>query len=197
MWHRIHRNVFTHREPKCVTEDDVLICTCECEPGDGAGVRPGVHQQGRTRRCATPRFGPCGAACQNQKFSREAGAFYTLVPIRPRSRGGRRSLRTFAVLSPRPPLAFNPRPRRLSTPTDAFELHPDIARMERPSVRQVGREAHRTERPRPVHAPGADERAVRDRVHRRGVARGRVQGAEAAVRRGASSTLLLHDVVVL
>ena len=42
-----------------------------------------------------------------------SGAFYTLVPIRPRSRGGRRSLRTFAVLSLRPPLAFNPRPRRL------------------------------------------------------------------------------------
>ena len=54
------------------------------------------------------------------------GAFYTLVPIRPRSRGERRSLRTFAVVSLRPALAFNPRPRRLSTPTDAFELHPDI-----------------------------------------------------------------------
>ena len=38
------------------------------------------------------------------------GAFYTLVPIRPRSRGGRRSLRTFAGVSLRPPLAFNPRP---------------------------------------------------------------------------------------
>jgi hypothetical protein len=55
------------------------------------------------------------------------GAFYlTLVPIRPRSRGERRSLRTFAVVSLRPPHAFNPRPRRLSTPPDAFELHPDI-----------------------------------------------------------------------
>ena len=30
-------------------------------------------------------------------------------------------------MSLRPPLAFNPRPRRLSTPTDAFQLHPDIA----------------------------------------------------------------------
>ena len=28
-------------------------------------------------------------------------------------------------MSLRPPLAFNARPRRLSTPTDAFELHPD------------------------------------------------------------------------
>ena len=44
------------------------------------------------------------------------GAFYTLVPIRPRSRGERRSLRTFPGASLRPPLAFDHRPRRLSTP---------------------------------------------------------------------------------
>ena len=52
----------------------------------------------------------------------------TLVPIRPRSRGERRSLRSLRTFSPgvslRPALAFNPRPRRLSTPTDAFQLHP-------------------------------------------------------------------------
>ena len=47
--------------------------------------------------------------------------------MRPRRRGERRSLRTFAGVSLRPPLAFNPRHRRLSTPTDAFQLHPDIA----------------------------------------------------------------------
>jgi len=40
----------------------------------------------------------------------------TLVPIRPRRRGERRSLRTFAGVSLRPSLGFNPRPRRLSTP---------------------------------------------------------------------------------
>ena len=41
----------------------------------------------------------------------------TPVPIRPRSRGERRSLRTFAVVSPRPgSLAFNLRPY------DAFQL---------------------------------------------------------------------------
>jgi hypothetical protein len=46
-----------------------------------------------------------------------SGVFYlTLVPIRPRSRGERRSLRTFAGVSLRAPLAFDPRPRRLSTP---------------------------------------------------------------------------------
>ena len=58
---------------------------------------------------------------------RQGAFFFTLVPIRPRSRGERRSLRNFAVVSLRPPLAFNPRPRRLSTPTDAFEHHPAIA----------------------------------------------------------------------
>ena len=57
-----------------------------------------------------------------------SGAFYlTLVPIRPRPRGERRSLRTFPGASLRLPLAFNPRPRRLSTPSDAFQLHPDLA----------------------------------------------------------------------
>jgi hypothetical protein len=44
------------------------------------------------------------------------GASHTPVPIRPRWRGERRSLRTFAGVSLRPPLAFNARPRRLSTP---------------------------------------------------------------------------------
>jgi hypothetical protein len=29
-------------------------------------------------------------------------------------------------VSLRPPLAFNPRLRRLSTPPDAFQLHPDV-----------------------------------------------------------------------
>jgi hypothetical protein len=51
----------------------------------------------------------------------QARSVTTLVPIRPRSRGERRSLRTFAGVSLRPPLAFNPdTPRRLSTPSDAF-----------------------------------------------------------------------------
>ena len=50
--------------------------------------------------------------------------FLTLVPIRPRRRGERRSLRTFPGASLRPSLAFNPRHRRLSTSTDAFQLHP-------------------------------------------------------------------------
>jgi len=47
----------------------------------------------------------------------EQGRFVllTLVPIRPRRRGERHSLRTFPVVSHRPHLSFNPRPRCLST----------------------------------------------------------------------------------
>jgi hypothetical protein len=58
-------------------------------------------------------FDAKGKTFRHEMFTDYKGAFYTLVPIRPRCRGERRSLRTFAVLSLRPPLAFNPRPRRL------------------------------------------------------------------------------------
>ena len=66
-------------------------------------------------------------SCRGGAGREGEGAFYTMVPIRPRSRGERRSLRTLPSDSLRPSLAFNTRPRRLSTPTDAFQLHPDIA----------------------------------------------------------------------
>ena len=81
---------------------------------DARGLIPGPRQPARLRDAA-------------QQAPRARGAFYTLVPIRPRRRGERRSLRTLPGVSLRPPLAFNPRPRRLSTPTDAFQLHPAIA----------------------------------------------------------------------
>ena len=71
------------------------------------------------------------------------GAFYTLVPIRPRWRGGRRSLRTFPGASLRPHLAFNPRPRRR---TDAFQLHPDVrsyGTTRRPRAREAASRAGR------------------------------------------------------
>jgi hypothetical protein len=70
-----------------------------------------------------------------------AGAFYTLVPVRPRRRGERRFLRTSAVVSLRPPPAFNPRPRRLSTPPDAFQLHPDV-RLYGTTLRRPPRSSH-------------------------------------------------------
>ena len=71
------------------------------------------------------------------------GAFYlTLVPIRPRSRGERRSLRTFSPgVSLRPHLAFNPdTPRRLSTPLlTPLNSTPTFARMDpRPSEKDAG-----------------------------------------------------------
>ena len=62
------------------------------------------------------------------------GAFiFTLVPIRPRWRCERRSLRILPVASLRPPLPFNPRPRRLSTTLlTPFNSTLTFARIERP-----------------------------------------------------------------
>ena len=79
---------------------------------------------------AAMHFELCGIADACAVVALDGGAFYlTLVPIRPRRRGERRSLRTFppgASLRPGS-LAFNPdTPRRLSTPPDAFQLHPDV-----------------------------------------------------------------------
>jgi len=60
-------------------------------------------------------------------------SIFTLVPIRPRPRGERRFLRTLPVASLRPPLAFNTRPRRLSTPLlTPFNSTPTLARVGRP-----------------------------------------------------------------
>jgi hypothetical protein len=71
-----------------------------------------------------------------------SGAFYTLVPIRPRWRGERRSLRTFSPgASLRPPPAFNSdTPRRLSTPLlTPMNSTPTSLCMERPSVEDAGK----------------------------------------------------------
>jgi hypothetical protein len=60
----------------------------------------------------------------------QARSLITPVPVRPRSRSERRSLRTFAVVSPPPPLGFDARPYdafRLHL-TSAHRLHPDIRR---------------------------------------------------------------------
>ena len=80
-----------------------------------------------------------GAKCRERKSTvlclRDANAakdgqarsITTLVPIRPRRRGERRSLRTFspgASLRPSPLDPFDARPRRLTTSTDAFRLLP-------------------------------------------------------------------------
>ena len=99
---------------------------------------------------------------------RTSGAFYiTLVPIRPRTRGERRSLRTLLPgVSLRPgSLAFNPRPRRLSTPTDAFELHPDVRFVRNDPQPSPSRA--RTSRPRTPSARSSPGRRSRCRTRRR------------------------------
>jgi len=91
----------------------------EAEEGGGGEEEEGGGGRGASTRGVGGR--------ETRARGGESGAFYTLVPIRPRWRGERRSLRTLPGASLRPSLAFNPRHRRLSTPTDAFQLHPDIA----------------------------------------------------------------------
>jgi len=117
---------------KLVTHGDDSACQLYwcCRARDLAELTEymtSAHEQRVAKRAAIWKRALTRAAGMGNGRSNATGAFYTLVPVRPRSRGERRSLRTFAVVSLRPSLAFNPRPRRLSTPSDAFELHPDIA----------------------------------------------------------------------
>ena len=70
IWHRIHRNIFTHREPKSVTEDDVLICACVPDPETGKGCGPDCINRDVLVEC-DPAFCPCGDGCQNQKFQKK------------------------------------------------------------------------------------------------------------------------------
>ena len=72
----------------------------------------------------------------------QARSIITPVPIRPRRRGERRSFRTLPGASLRPgSLAFNPRPRRLSTPplTSMNSTPTSSLRMERPSAARSSR----------------------------------------------------------
>ena len=153
--------------------------------GAPRGVAVARRHQGRRVSRRRGRRGSQGVASVGETPSdvddddRASGAFYTLVPIRPRRRGERRSLRTFAVASLRPPLAFNTRPRRLSTPTDAFQLHPDIALYGSrisfyPRRRTSGRRRRRRRRRRP---------ARRRRAARRGARRAAARGARTRRRR--------------
>jgi len=83
----------------------------------------------------------------------EVRSSITPVPIRPRSRGERRSLRTFSSgASLRPgSLAFNPyTPRRLpfNSASDAFQLHPDVASYGPSTPRRTARRSRSRSRPR-------------------------------------------------
>ena len=92
---------------------------------DAFELHPDIRSYGRRPSGRSARRSPSATSPSSRRGRRserryrrscargKPGAFYTLVPIRPRSRGERRFLRTFAVVSLRSPLAFNPRPRRL------------------------------------------------------------------------------------
>ena len=127
------------RRPRVVACSPSLFATRSRalrHPNPNPNPNPTPHASTSARRCtrcasATPRAWPrCSCARGRRAIDtcyRTPGTFYTLVPIRPRSRCERRSLRTFAGASLRPTsLGFNTRPRRLSTPSDAFQLHPDV-----------------------------------------------------------------------
>ena len=99
-----------HQSRQLVTDTCLPTSTNNTITGRHRGDDPGA------RDGASPTTSRHKPATRGARPAR--GAFYlTLVPIRPRRRGERRSLRTFPVVSLRPgSLAFNPRPRRLSTP---------------------------------------------------------------------------------
>ncbi|EEH56944.1 uncharacterized protein MICPUCDRAFT_68172 [Micromonas pusilla CCMP1545] len=150
---------------RAVRGRDHRLRAARAESAARAAADGGAHgraRQGRAR--AVARAGAPSA------LGAVPGAFYTLVPIRPRWRGERRSLRTFPGASLRPSLAFNPRPGRLSTPLlTPLNSTPTFARMERPSDATRPRAAEpRVQAPR--EAPGP-------RVARRG------HGEEVRVRR--------------
>ena len=84
VWHRIHRNIFTHREPKNVTEDDVLICNCVPDPETGLGCGDECINRDVLVEC-DPNFCPCGSGCQNQKFQSKE---YAKLDIRRTGRKG-------------------------------------------------------------------------------------------------------------
>jgi len=136
---------------QCIVDDKGGITLVAC-----FGLPASTHEDDPWRAVATA-------------MTTKSGAFHALVPIRPRRRGERRSLRTFATISLRLALAFKPRPRRLSTPADAFQLHPDGAshgtalrnrRERRPN-------AHRRRDRRGVLRVRRDQTAVRVRAVRR------------------------------
>ena len=104
---------FAPEETPPLPRDNESVAPTSPRPIEGGG-RAGL---GILRRVGRPGEGGArdDADVGRARIARRRGAFYlTLVPIRPRSRGERRSLRTFAGVSLRPPpAAFNPdTPRR-------------------------------------------------------------------------------------
>jgi histone-lysine N-methyltransferase SETD2 len=66
-WYAVRRNIFAHRAPRKLTEDDVMICACAPEAGMGCGsdcLNRLVLSECDPAHC------PCGSACGNQRMSR-------------------------------------------------------------------------------------------------------------------------------
>jgi hypothetical protein len=141
--------------------------------GDPLEVAMEVARAKATTTTTTTPAAVVVAAAASKKKEEESGAFYTLVPIRPRRRGERRSLRTFPGASLRPTLGFNTRPQRLSTPSDAFQLHPDV-RLYRTALR-VGETDRRHDREDVVVGERVEARA-REETQARQAPRG--EGSE-------------------
>ena len=133
-------------------------------------------------RCGCGRGGLAVSRSMGDRDGKKGGAFYLtlLVPIRPRSRGERRSLRTFPGVSVRPgSLAFNPdTPRRLSTPSDAFQLHPDRRDLRAGGVsrRRARPSAGVSHRPRERRAVGCGHREAGVELRREARDAGRGRG---------------------
>ena len=148
----------------------------------GGEVRATAFEEGKP--VGPLRVWPGGLAVSRSMGDRDGkkgGAFYlTPVPIRPRSRGERLSLRTFPGVSVRPgSLAFNPdTPRRLSTPSDAFQLHPDRRDLRAGGVsrRRARPSAGVSHRPRERRAVGCGHREAGVELRREARDAGRGRG---------------------
>ena len=119
------------RNPKSQTEADALLSPPPTirRPPDATAIAPSPSVQDLTLTTPVSRKGEFAALVdedldevrrvEKESDESDSGTFvFTLAPIRPRSRGERRFLRTFPGASLRSPLAFNPRPY------DAFQPRP-------------------------------------------------------------------------
>ena len=139
---------------------------------------------------ANPRYHDVGGG---KTGHRESGAFFyliTLVPVRPRSRGERRSLRTLSPGVRHPPRTPRFQSRKthrdaFQLPSDAFRLHPS-ARAVRPRCRVVRSALGDVLAPDRPDARGRDVLRLRVPVHERHLrGRGRAEGEGGGEREGA------------
>ena len=70
VWSRVSRNIFKHREPRKLTEDDIMVCNCAIDPDTGSGCEEECVNRLVLTEC-DPKFCPCSTACKNQRFSRK------------------------------------------------------------------------------------------------------------------------------